>query len=250
MNIKTTVLIVVLAILLATVANGQAKQGRILIVVTSHDKLGDTGKKTGFYLSEVTHPHEVFVRAGYHVDFVSPQGGAAPMTARNLNDPVNKAFVEDNQLMTKIRMTLKPSDVNVKKYDAVFYAGGHGTMWDFPNNTELAEIASKVYERGGVIGAVCHGPSGLVNVKLSNGKYLVDGKVVSTFTNEEEGDFTSVVPFLLETRLAERGAKITKVPNFQPHHAVSDRLVTGQNPASARLVAEAMVKLMERGTRH
>lgn len=227
----------------AVLSQGQTR--RILMVVTSHDKLGDTGKKTGFYLSEVTHPHKVFIDAGFAVDFVSPQGGAAPMTAVNLKDPLNKAFLDDAELMKKIQTTMKPSQVDVKKYDAVFYAGGHGTMWDFPDNSELAAIASKIYERGGVVGGVCHGPTGLINVKLSNGRYLVDGKTVSAFTNEEEANFIKIVPFLLETKLIERGAKITKAPKFEAHVVTSERLVTGQNPASAKGVAESMVQLLK-----
>jgi putative intracellular protease/amidase len=166
------------------------------------------------------------------------------MTAINLNDPLNKAFLDNADLMKQVQTTLKPSQIDVIKYDAVFYAGGHGTMWDFPDNAQLAAIASKIYERGGVIGAVCHGPSGLVNVKLSNGRYLVEGKTVSAFTNEEEANFTQIVPFLLETKLIERGAKITKAPKFEAHIVTSERLVTGQNPASAKGAAESMVKLL------
>jgi putative intracellular protease/amidase len=191
MKIKTIILLINILLFSGFGATSlQAQTKRILIVVTSHDKLGDTGEKTGFYLSEVIHPHDVFVRAGFIVDFVSPQGGAAPMTAVNLNDPLNKAFIDNPELMKQVKNTLKPQQVEAGKYDAIFYAGGHGTMWDFPDNEPLARIASKIYNRGGVVGAVCHGPSGLVNVKLSNGKYLVEGKTVSAFTNEEEANFT------------------------------------------------------------
>lgn len=245
MKIKAIILLVNILLLGFGVTLSQGQTRRILIVVTSHDKLGDTGEKTGFYLSEVTHPYDVFVRAGFTVDFVSPQGGAAPMTAVNLKDPLNKAFLDDAELMKQIQTTLKPIQVDATKYDAIFYAGGHGTMWDFPDNSELAGIASKIYERGGVVGGVCHGPSGLINVKLSNGRYLVDGKTVSAFTNEEEANFTKIVPFLLETKLIERGAKMTKAPKFQAHVVTSERLVTGQNPASAKGVAESMVKLLK-----
>ncbi len=220
---------------------------RLLMVVTSHNTLGNTGKETGFYLSEVTHPHDVFTRAGFTVDFVSPQGGKAPITGVELEDPLNKAFLDNPNLVAQIENTLNPTQVDPAKYVGIFYAGGHGTMWDFPDNEQLASLASAIYEQGGIVGAVCHGPSGLVNVKLSSGEYLVSGKAVSSFTNEEEAavGLTEVVPFLLESKLIDRGAEFTKAPNFEAHTAVSDRLVTGQNPASAAGVGERMVELIE-----
>lgn len=220
---------------------------KVLIVLTSHDRLGDTGEPTGFYLPEVSHPVAIFERAGFAVDYVSPKGGKAPMIGIDLNDPLNKAFVEDETKMAQVNNTLAPSQVNPAAYDAIFFAGGHGTMWDFPDNEQLAAIATTIYERGGTVAAVCHGPAALVNIKLSNGEYLVAGKTVSAFTNEEETavELAEVVPFLLETTLTERGAKHTKAPKFETHTAVSDRLVTGQNPASATQVAEKMVKLID-----
>lgn len=220
---------------------------RLLIVVTSHDTLGSTGKETGFYLSEVTHPYDVFTRAGIAVDFVSPKGGKAPITGTDVEDPLNKAFLDDSDLVGQVENTLNPTQVDPAQYIGIFYAGGHGTMWDFPENEQLASIASAIYEQGGVVGAVCHGPAGLVNIRLSSGEYLVAGKTVSSFTNEEEAavGLTEVVPFLLESKLIERGAEFTKAPNFQAHRVVSDRLVTGQNPASAAGVGERMVELIK-----
>ncbi|MEO8892387.1 MAG: type 1 glutamine amidotransferase domain-containing protein [Coleofasciculaceae cyanobacterium] len=219
---------------------------KILIVLTSHGTLGDTGKETGYFLPEVSHPEDVFTRAGMSVDYVSPKGGKAPMTGIDLEDPVNKAFLDDANKMAQVENTLNPSQIEASEYDAIFYAGGHGTMWDFPDNESLARIASTLYEQGKVVGAVCHGPAGLVNLKLSNGEYLVAGKTVSAFTNEEEKavELAEVVPFALESKLIERGAKISKAANFQPHIVVSERLVTGQNPTSAAGVAEKMVELL------
>jgi putative intracellular protease/amidase len=220
---------------------------RVLFVLTSHDTLGNTGKDTGFYLSEVTHPYAAFETAGIEVEFVSPRGGKAPMTGIDSEDPINKAFLEDATKVAKVENTLTPEHVDPARYDAIFYAGGHGTMWDFHNNVQLDQIAAAIYEAGGVVGAVCHGPAGLVNLKLSDGSYLVAGKTVSSFTNEEETavGLSDVVPFLLEATLIKRGATHTKAPNFQPHVVVSDRLVTGQNPASATGVGEGMVKLLQ-----
>ncbi|BAU11617.1 ThiJ/PfpI protein domain protein [Leptolyngbya sp. NIES-3755] len=218
---------------------------KILIVLTSHATLGNTGKETGFYLPEVSHPVAVFDRANFTIEYVSPKGGKAPMIGIDLTDPLNQAFVENPEKMAQVENTLRPEQVNPTEYDALFYAGGHGTMWDFPNTPELDRIAETIYDRGGVVGAVCHGPAGLVNLKL-NGKYLVDGKTVAAFTNEEEAavELTEVVPFLLESTLIERGATVEKAANFQEKVVVSDRLVTGQNPASATGVAKAMVELL------
>jgi putative intracellular protease/amidase len=219
---------------------------RVLFVLTSHDRLGDTGKETGFYLPEVTHPYYVFEQAGIEVEFVSPQGGKAPMIGVDLQDPLNQAFLDNPKTVDQVENTLSPSEIDLTRYDAIFYAGGHGTMWDFPHQEQLAQLAASLYEQGGVVGAVCHGPAGLVNVKLSDGSYLVAGKRVAAFTNEEEiaVGLETVVPFLLESTLIARGATHTKADNFQAHVEVSDRLVTGQNPASAAGVAEQMVSLL------
>jgi putative intracellular protease/amidase len=220
---------------------------KVLIVLTSHDTLGDTGKETGFYLPEVTHPLDAFTRAGLTVDFVSPQGGKAPMVGIDLEDPLNKAFLEDSEQVFRVENTLNPAQIDPAEYGAIFYAGGHGTMWDFADNDRLAQIAAAIYEAGGIVGAVCHGPAGLVNIKLSDGQYLVANKTVAAFTNEEEAavGLTEIVPFLLESKLIERGANFTKVPNFQVCVVASERLVTGQNPASAAGVGEKMVELLQ-----
>ncbi|MFT3947826.1 MAG: type 1 glutamine amidotransferase domain-containing protein [Agriterribacter sp.] len=216
---------------------------KILFVVTSHDKKGDTGQPTGYYLSEVSHPWEVLHKAGYEIDFVSPKGGTPPVDGFNLDDPTNKAFWENTEYKNKIDHSLKPNDVNPKNYVAIHYAGGHGTMWDFADNADLAKIATDIYENGGVVSAVCHGSAGLVNIKLSNGKYLVDGKKINAFTNEEETavKLDKVVPFLLESKLIERGAKFEKSGLWQPHVTVDQRVVTGQNPQSAKGVGEAVL---------
>ncbi len=221
---------------------------KVLFVLTSHDTLGSSGKETGYYLPEVTHPYEAFEQAGIEVEFVSPKGGKAPMIGVDLEDPLNKAFLDDPLKMAKVENTIAPTEVEPSRYAAIFYAGGHGTMWDFPDDERLSQIAAKIYEQGGVVGAVCHGPAGLINIKLSDGKYLIAGKLVAGFTNEEEAavGLSDVVPFLLEATLIDRGAKYTKAPNFQTHVEVSNRLVTGQNPASAKGVGEKMVELLKR----
>lgn len=185
---------------------------KILFVVTSHDKKGSTGESTGYYLAEVSHPWKVLNDAGYEIDFVSPKGGKPPVYGYNLNDAVNREFVNDIPSQQKINNTMRPEEVDASSYVAIFFAGGHGTMWDFADDVVLTGLAAKVYDNGGLVAAVCHGPAALVNVRLFNGKFLVDGKRVSAFTNEEERavKLDQVVPFLLEDKLAERGASIEK----------------------------------------
>ncbi len=222
---------------------------KILVVLTSHDDLGGTGK-TGFYVSETAYPWHVFSRAGYQVDLASPQGGEPPQDGADLSDPVQKAFLGDAEMSRKLADTLRPQQVEPRDYAAIFYAGGHGTMWDFPDDTALAGLARDIYEAGGVVAAVCHGPAALVNVTLSDGSYLVSGQEVSAFTNEEEAavGLTDVVPFLLQTALEKRGAKHVAAPNFEPQVSVSGRLVTGQNPASAAPVAEQVVAVLDKSS--
>lgn len=159
---------------------------KILFVVTSHDRLGNTNNPTGYYLSEVSHPWSVLISAGYEIDFVSPKGGKAPAEAVDLTDEINKAFWENSVYRFKIEHTLNPQEVNPVEYIAVFYAGGHGVMWDYPNNLDLGRIAQTIYENGGVVSAVCHAPAALLNVKLSNGELLIKGRKINSFTNEEE----------------------------------------------------------------
>lgn len=230
-------------------ANAQQSKNmkkKILFVVTSHDTKGSSGEKTGYYLGEVSHPWEVLVEAGYEIDFVSPKGGNPPVDGFDLSDPVNKKFWEDKHYHQKITHSLKPSEVKPQDYAAIFYAGGHGAMWDLPNNKELADIASKIYEQNGVVAAVCHGPAGLLNIQLSNGKYLIAGKKVNGFSNEEEEivKLTQVVPFLLENQMKERGGIYEKSAPWQNHVTVDDRLITGQNPQSAKAVGEAIKKAL------
>jgi len=221
---------------------------RVLIALTSHDKKGTTsGEPTGAYLPEIAHPHAVFSAAGYSVDLVSTLGGAVPLDGVDRADAVSAAFLDDPQVARQLRESPASTSVDPKRYAAIFFAGGHGAMWDFPDAEAFANAARTIYEAGGVVGAVCHGPAGLVNVRLSNGRYLLDGKTVSAFTNDEERavKLDAIVPFLLESRLAERGAHFEGAANWQEKVAVSERLVTGQNPASASGVAKAMVTLLD-----
>lgn len=241
-NLKTLLLLLLLpALAAAQTLKQHPMKKKILFVVTSHDQKGATGEPTGYYLGEVTHPWEVLYQAGYPIDFVSPKGGKAPVDGFDLSDAVNKKFW-DSEYRNKIENTMKPQQVNPSDYVAIYYAGGHGTVWDLPQNEAIANIASKIYENGGIVGAVCHGPAGIVNIRLGNGKYLVDGKKVNGFTNAEEiaVKLDKVVPFLLEDKLIERGGKFEKSGLWQPHVTADGRLITGQNPQSAKAVGQAI----------
>jgi putative intracellular protease/amidase len=233
-----------------SIAQAAAKKGRILYVVTSHDRLGDSGKKTGYFLSEVTHPYKVLVDAGYQVDFVSPLGGTPPVDpiSYDLKDPINKWFLSDSKYSEKLQHSMQPADVDYRKYQAIIYAGGHGGMWDFPKNKTISRVAAKIYENGGVVAAVCHGPSGLLNIKLSNGKYLISGKRIAGFSNEEEKKvkLSKTVPFLLESKLKERGGRYSKSKKFTEHVVVSGRLITGQNPESATKLGQEIVRVLDK----
>ncbi|NET35986.1 MAG: type 1 glutamine amidotransferase domain-containing protein [Cyanothece sp. SIO1E1] len=222
---------------------------KVLIVVTSHEQLGNTDKKTGYWLGEVSHFCDVIVAAGFEVDFVSPQGGKPPMDAKSSNksDQINQKFLQNDKLLSQLEQSFSPDQVNPEAYDAIYYAGGHGTMWDFADNVPLAQIAAAMYENDKIVAAVCHGPTGLLNIKLSNGQYLLAGKQVTGFSNLEESlvRLTSAMPFLLEDELKHRGATYKKTLPFIPHVEVSERLVTGQNPQSTKALAKAVVKLLQ-----
>lgn len=222
---------------------------RILIALTSHDKKGDTGEPTGAYVPEIAHPYEVFRRAGCEVDLVSTRGGRVPLDGVNRKDESVAAFLDDPQIQRQLQASAAATSVDASRYDAVFFAGGHGAMWDFPDAKAFTDAAARIYERGGVVGAVCHGPAALLGVQLSSGQPLVAGKRVSAFTNEEERavKLDQVVPFLLETRLRELGAVHEAAPNWQEKVVTDGRLVTGQNPASAAGVAKAMLAVLEAG---
>lgn len=220
---------------------------KVLFVLTSHDRKGNTGQATGYYLPEAAHPWHVLHTEGFEVDFVSPQGGRPPMDGADSVDAISQKFLDNKDVSSKISNTPTPEQINAGDYAAILFVGGHGAMWDFAENTTLAKIASTIYETGGVVGAVCHGPAALVNLKLSNGEYLVKGRKVAAFTDEEERavKLDKVVPFMLETTLRLRGAFHQPAPNWQANVVVDERLVTGQNPASAEGVGRGIAQALK-----
>jgi putative intracellular protease/amidase len=220
--------------------------GPVLIVLTSHDQLGDTGKSTGFHLAELTHPLSVFEAAGLDIELASIQGGEPPADAVDLDDPINATYWNDEGFRKTLRNTAKLEDLDGRGYSIVLFPGGHGTMWDLPENAAVQRIVREAWESGAIIAAVCHGPAALVNVKLSNGQYLVKGREIATFTDEEEREvkLDNVVPFLLASKLKERGALHRPADNFKRKVVVSERLVTGQNPASALALGERALEVL------
>lgn len=220
---------------------------RALLVLTSNDDLGGV-RKTGYYVGEAADPWRVFTDAGYTVDVASIDGGVPPEDGRDDADPTQRAFLADPRIAEQLRDTRALADVDAGAYEVVFFVGGHGTMWDFPNSPDVDRVGRTVYEAGGVVAAVCHGPAALVNIALSDGAPLVRGKRVASFTNSEEEavGLTDTVPFLLADALAEKGATPVPGPDFAANVVADGRLVTGQNPQSATGVAVAAVAALGR----
>ena len=220
----------------------------VLFVLTSHAVKGNTGEATGYYLGEVTHPLAELEDAGIAVEFASIQGGEPPVDGLDLADAVNARYWNNQAFRAKLRRTQRLADVDASKYSAIYFAGGHGTMWDFPTSADVPGLTRQIYEAGGVVAAVCHGPAALVNVTLSDGSYLVAGKNVSAFTDSEERavKLEKVVPFLLASTLAQRGATHHPAADFTSKVVVDGRLVTGQNPQSASGVGAALRGLLTR----
>lgn len=221
---------------------------RVLLVLTSNDDLGGV-RGTGYYVGEAAEPWQVFTRAGYTVDVASIAGGVPPEDGRDDDDPIQRAFLTDARIAAQLSNTRALADVDPGEYDAVFFVGGHGTMWDFPTAPSVAALGRDVYESGGVVSAVCHGPAALVGIVLSDGTPLVDGKRVASFTNDEEAavGLTGVVPFLLADALTGKGATHVPAPNFTENVVSDRRVITGQNPQSAAGVARAVVAALASG---
>ena len=218
---------------------------KILIPLTNHATLGDTDEANGTYAPELTHALEVLMAAGFDYDLASINGGKAPLYGTDVEgDDVNSRILSDEDFQNRVNNTVPVSQLNIADYDAVFYPGGFGLLSDLATNDALARLSAKHYEAGGIVAAVCHGPAALLPITLSNGDKLLASKSVTGFTREEEVDFGTFgkVPFLLEESLARNAAKYSKV---QPWHAFiieDDRVITGQNPASAHDVGKAIVK--------
>ncbi|UJB17701.1 MULTISPECIES: type 1 glutamine amidotransferase domain-containing protein [Lysobacter] len=226
--------------------NVSASLKPVLFVLTSHGVKGSTGQPTGYYLGEVTHPLAELEAAGIAVEFASIQGGEPPVDGLEVDDALNARYWNDAGFRAAVRDTQALDAVDASRYSAIFFAGGHGAMWDFPVSDAVRRVTREIFEAGGAVAAVCHGPAALVNVTLSDGAYLVAGKRVSAFTDEEEAavGLSDVVPFLLASTLRERGALHQPAPNWSRQVVVDGRLITGQNPQSAGAVGAALRELL------
>ncbi|MGB3688250.1 MAG: type 1 glutamine amidotransferase domain-containing protein [Jannaschia helgolandensis] len=221
----------------------------VLFILTSHDKLGDTGNPTGFYIDEMAAPYWALTDAGHDITIASVKGGKPPIDPNSLDDdpakrpaPVTR-FLDDATASAKLENTPAVAPLDVADYGAVFLPGGHGTMWDFAKNDDIARLVSGIYAKDGVVGAVCHGPAGLLGATKPDGTPLVAGLRVNGFTDSEENTvgLTDQVPYLLESRLRELGGKFEGKDDWAAFAVTDGRLVTGQNPQSAEKVGEQLV---------
>lgn len=222
---------------------------KILMVLTSHDKLGNTGRKTGLWLEEFAAPYFVFKDAGIQLTLASPKGGQVPIDPKSdLSEnqtAATKRFKQDPKAQQDLANTLKLADMKSEDFDSVFYPGGHGPMWDLVDNADSIHLLESFYNSGKPIALVCHS-SGALHKVTYKGASIVKNKRVTGFTNEEEAEvkLTDVVPFLVEDELKRLGAHFEKAPNWQSFVLVDGRLITGQNPASSGKAAEELLKLI------
>jgi putative intracellular protease/amidase len=224
---------------------------KVLMVLTSHDKLGDTGKPTGFWLEEFAAPYYVLKDAGADITVASPKGGAAPIDPKSddpkAQTPAMKRFKGDPEGRRVLENTVKLSTVSADDYDAVFYPGGHGPLWDLAEDKNSIALIERLYAAGKPVAAVCHGPAVFRHAKAPDGTPLVKGKSVTGFTNSEEDavGLTKVVPFLVEDALKANGGKFSKGADWADHVVADGNLITGQNPASSESTAKALLKKLK-----
>lgn len=230
-----------------------AKTQKILVIVTDVSEYEKVGYRTGLWLGELTHFWDVAEEAGYQMDIASPAGGKIPLDPESLSHEVLEALgtekrYKDRGYMNLLENTLKVSDIDPADYDAIYLTGGHGVMFDFPTSAELEALIARFYESHKIVSSVCHGACGLLDVKLSNGDFLVDGKNLTGFSWKEEmlANRADAVPFNLEEELKKRGAHYSTAPvPFATHLVEDELLITGQNPASAQAVGQAVVKRLQ-----
>ncbi|MFO0809326.1 MAG: type 1 glutamine amidotransferase domain-containing protein [Gemmataceae bacterium] len=219
---------------------------RILVVLTSCPKYPTLDRATGLWLGEAVHFVKKVEAAGYEVDYVSPKGGYTPIDPHSLAmaDAVDWEWYQNKAFMNRLGATLSPNQVKASDYCCIYYAGGHGVVWDFPDNSDLQNLARDIYENGGIVSSVCHGAVGLLNIKPSDGAVLIKGKKVTGLSNAEEklAELDKHVPYLTETELSTRGASYHKADQPWAAFAVEDqRVITGQNPASGGAVADLVI---------
>jgi len=225
---------------------------KVLMVLTSHDQLGNTGRKTGFWLEELAAPYYVFKDAGAQITLASPKGGRPPLDPKsnepNFQTDITRRFEKDADAEAQLDKTLRLDSVKQDDYDTVFYPGGHGPMWDLAEDQNSIKLIESFLAAGKTIALVCHAPGVLRHVKTPQGKPLVEGKTVTGFTDgeEEEVGLTKVVPFLVEDELLGLGATFSKVKNWGVHTVTAGQLITGQNPASSGPAAKVLIDALNK----
>jgi putative intracellular protease/amidase len=242
-------------IVAAEPAAPKREPGTVLVVMTNHSQYPSRNDHTGLWLTELTHVYDALKDAGFGVDFVSPNGGAVPLDERSLGwlymDAAAKNHLKDRAFMAALASTRAAADIDPAAYQAIFYTGGHGTMWDFKGNQDLKRIAEAIYRNGGIVSSVCHGAAGLLDLQDENGKPLIQGRRVTGFSNTEESlaGIKDQVPYLLQSELEGRGALYDKgfIP-FGSFVMTDGRLVTGQNPGSGKEVAQALLAALRNNT--
>ena len=223
---------------------------KVLFVLTSHDRLGDTGHKTGFWLEEFAAPYYVFKDAGAEITLASPAGGQPPLDPKSdapeAQTAATERFRSDPQAQAALAATTPLARINAGDFDAVFYPGGHGPLWDLANDAASIALLEAFDRAGKPLGLVCHAPGALIKVRAANGKPIVSGRRVTGFTNSEEAavGLSTVVPFLIEDEFTRLGGHFEKGPDWQVHVVTDGRLVTGQNPASSEAVAHALLSML------
>ena len=224
---------------------------KVLIVLTSHSELGDTGKKTGFWVEEFAAPYYALADAGVAITLASPKGGQPPIDPKSQEAEAQtestRRFDQDQPLHQKLAHTLKLGEVKAADYDAVFYPGGHGPLWDLTKNADSIALLEAFHQQGKPMALVCHAPCALLKVKLPNGDLLIKGKKVTGFSDTEEAGvkLTNVVPFLLEDELKKTGGHYSKGPDWGVYVQTDGLLITGQNPASSAEAAKVLLKLLK-----
>lgn len=225
---------------------------KVLIVLTSHSELGNTGHKTGFWIEEFAAPYYALQEAGASITLASPKGGLPPIDPKSdepaSQTPATIRFKADKALQELLANTHPLSTVSAADYDGVFYPGGHGPLWDLTNDSDSIKLIEAFWSSKKPVAAVCHAPSVLLNVKDENGEALVKGKQVTGFTNTEEAavQLTDIVPFLLEDELKNKGGIYSKKEDWASYVVTDGLLITGQNPASSEAAAEELVKLLKK----
>lgn len=225
---------------------------KILMVLTSHDTLGNTGKKTGFWLEEFAAPYYVFKDAGADITIASPKGGQPPLDPKSdeadSQTEATRRFKQDSAAQAALASTINLSDVVADEFDAVFYPGGHGPLWDLAENRNSIKLIETMYAAGKPVSAVCHAPGVLRHAKAADGSPLVKGKKVTGFTNTEEAavQLTDIVPFLVEDEMVKNGGKYSKGGDWQSYIVTDGNLITGQNPASSEAAAREVLKQLQK----